>query len=81
VFDSDSTAAGKSVMNRTGLALWPKLRFGLVTYIGDGGIGNGDTQLFYDAWETVTSYKVEENKLWFLYNKKRNYLLFKLIEQ
>jgi hypothetical protein len=77
-FDSDSRAHGISVMNHLKLRLWPRISHATQSEALDYEIG--DTPLFYDAWERVTSYKAEENELWFVYYNKQNYLLYKRIQ-
>ncbi|MDR2126333.1 MAG: hypothetical protein LBP63_05855 [Prevotellaceae bacterium] len=76
-FDTDSTAWGKSVLNTMYIRLLPKPYINIMTEIDDSD--NGDVQLFYDAIKTVDTYKVGKNELQFFYNKKKNYLLYKLI--
>jgi hypothetical protein len=78
VFNSDSTANGKSVLNRIHMELSPKTFIGTATYMDDSGIGN--VQLFYDAIKTIDSYKFVNNELRFFYNSKQNYLLFKFVK-
>jgi hypothetical protein len=79
VFESDSIAWGYSVLNRMQLCLSPKLIIGIVTYIYDNM--NGDVQLLYDAMETMGSYAIKNNEMKLFYNNKRNYLLYKSVQQ
>jgi hypothetical protein len=74
-FDTDSTANGVSVMNDLRICLLPKPAIILMTEVDDSGIG--DTQSYYDAWRAMTSYKIENNDLWLLFNNNTEYLLFK----
>jgi hypothetical protein len=74
-FDTDSTANGVSVLNGLRIHLWPKPAIILMTDIGDDEIG--DAQSYYDAWRTMTSYRIENDELWFLFNNNTEYLLFK----
>jgi hypothetical protein len=77
VFDTDSTAWGKSVINDIYVDL-SKPFMTVPTYAYDHK--NGDVQLFYDTMGSIGSYKVEKNQLKFFYNSNKNYLLFKRIK-
>jgi hypothetical protein len=77
-FDTDYTADGVSVVNYLKIHLWPKPTISIMTEVGDNHIG--DAQSYYDAWQTMTSYKIENNELWFLFNNNTEYLLFKRIQ-
>jgi hypothetical protein len=79
VFESDSIALGYSVANRMYLCLSPKLIIGVATEIYDSM--NGDVQLLYDAMETMGSYTIRNNEMKLFYNNKRNYLLYKSVQQ
>jgi hypothetical protein len=79
VFESDSVAWGYSIINVMGLHLWPKLAMGIATMVGDRH--NGNAQLLYDAMRIVESYAIENGEMKIYYNNKRNYLLYKLVQQ
>jgi len=76
VFDTDSTAHGRSVMNELEYFLcYPPYYGG--TKIGDDE--NGNCRLYYEAWRTTAHYEIEENDLKIFYNDNKNYMLFKLL--
>jgi hypothetical protein len=77
-FDTDSTAGGVSVINDLRICLLPKPAIILMTEVDDSDIG--DTQSYYDAWRAMTSYKIENNDLWLLFNNNTEYLLFRRIQ-
>jgi hypothetical protein len=74
-FDTDSTAFGVSVVNSLEIHLLPKPAIVVMSWFGDGDIG--DARSYYDAWDTMTSYKIVNNDLWLLFNDNTEYLLFK----
>jgi hypothetical protein len=74
-FNTDSTAVGLSVLNDLEIHLLPKPAIVSMTKVGDNEIG--DAQSYYDAWLTMTSYKIVNDDLWFLFNNDTEYLLFK----
>ncbi|MDR1161432.1 MAG: hypothetical protein LBK45_03740 [Tannerellaceae bacterium] len=76
-FDTDFTAGGVSVINDLRIHLLPKPDIVFMTEVGDDEIG--DAHAYYEAWRTMTSYKIENNDLWFLFNNNTEYLLFKRI--
>ncbi|MDR0581707.1 MAG: hypothetical protein LBG31_01970 [Prevotellaceae bacterium] len=75
VFNTDSTAWGRSSANRVDVDLTVVPPFG--TPIISSEISD-DGYKFYSATEFVTEYAVTNNELKFFYNGKKNYLLYKL---
>jgi hypothetical protein len=78
-FESDSFAIGRSVVNIVWCFLFPETRIMVTTEVEDSE--NGNIQLFYDAIKMVDSFEHNDNELKFFYNDKKNYLLYKLMEQ
>jgi hypothetical protein len=77
-FDSDYTANGISVYNYLKIHFWPKPALIFMTEMGDNHIG--DNQLYYDAWLTMNSYKIENHELKLFYNNNTEYLFYKPLQ-
>ncbi|MDR0667564.1 MAG: hypothetical protein LBF90_02975 [Prevotellaceae bacterium] len=74
IFDTEMTASGYSVINQISVSLVSEKMFSVTTAVEDSM--NGNVKLFYEAIETVDSYKYENAELKFFYNNKQNYLLY-----
>ena len=75
-FDTDSTAYGRTIANSIYVNLFEiPIRIEIITDVND--VSRGNCSLFYDAIESLESFKLEGDKLKFYYNSDKNYLLYK----
>ncbi|MDR2690727.1 MAG: hypothetical protein LBB73_00245 [Dysgonamonadaceae bacterium] len=76
VFNSDTTATGRSILNELRFAVTPSnIKMLGMTKIWDGE--NNNVALFYNALHTIDTYEYSEGELKIYYDSKKKYLSYK----